>query len=61
MQARKHELQGYNDHMQYREQADFILRENTKFMTLEERRAIELISLNLGELAYKYKKVITLA
>ena len=61
MQARKHELQGYNDHMQYREQANFILRENARYMTLEEKRAIELICLNLGELAYKYKKVITLA
>ena len=57
MQGRKHELQGERDYIHHYSSANG----NLEYASKEEAEAIRRMFKALGELAYKYKKVITLA
>ena len=61
MQARKHELQGEKDYIHYLNSGEFNLKEMSRYATKEEVNTIRVICKAFGELAYKHKKVITLA
>lgn len=61
MQARKHELQGEKDYIHFLNSGEFNLKEMSRYATPQEVNTIRVICRAFGELAYKHKKVITLA
>lgn len=61
MQARKHELQGEKDYIHFLNSGEFNLKEMSRYATPQEVNTIRTICRAFGELAYKHKKVITLA
>lgn len=61
MQARKHELQGKKDYIHFLNSGEFNLKEMSRYATPHEVNTIRTICKAFGELAYKHKKVITLA
>lgn len=61
MQARKHELQGEKDYIHFLNSGEFNLKEMSRYATPQEVNTIRVICRAFGEIAYKHKKVITLA
>lgn len=60
MQARKHELEGNKDYKQLADGGNFWLDDMEKFATKNEVETVRVLCRELGELAYKNKKIITI-